>query len=136
MGFNLHNHSNRTNIAFKTHPIWFVSELDKSKDSVSDRKAHLKRQQMALKFLQKQHLVPEHIETRNLYTPMHPNMTQGQLHMWVDIFRKDGMIPPSVDVSPRKPEKYVLRVVVWNCEILLDVSGETGEEMNDLYVKG
>ena len=69
---------------------------------------------------------------------MHPNTSQGQLHMWVDIFRKDeGInIPPPVDVSPRKPEKYVLRVVVWNCEILQDVSRVTGEEMNDLYVKG
>ena len=35
--------------------------------------------------------------------------------MWVDMFKKvDGVPPPPVDVSPRKPEKYVLRVVVWN----------------------
>ena len=67
---------------------------------------------------------------------MHPYTSQGQLHMWVDMFRKEGRIPPPIDVSPRKPEKYVLRVVVRNCEILQDVSEVTGEEMNDLYVKG
>ena len=56
--------------------------------------------------------------------------------MWVDIFKKGVGIPPPVDVSPRKPEKYILRVVVWNCEVLQDVSAVTGEEMNDLFVKG
>ena len=71
---------------------------------------------------------------------MHPNTSQGQLHMWVDIFRKDGSIdvPPPVDVSPRKPEKYVLRIVVWNTsDVVLDeVSVATGEAMSDIYVKG
>ena len=116
--------------------MWFVSELDKSQHSDHKANLELNKQQLALNVLHKQHLVPEHIETRNLYTPMHPSTSQGQLHMWVDIFKKEEGIPPPVDVSPRKPEKYVLRVVVWNCEILVDVSEQTGEEMNDLYVKG
>ena len=111
-----------------------ISERDTSQDL--GRRAYLNKQQLALNVLHKQGLVPEHIETRNLYTPMHPYTSQGQLHMWVDMFRKEGRIPPPVDVSPRKPEKYVLRVVVWNCEVLQDVSKVTGEEMNDLYVKG
>ena len=73
---------------------------------------------------------------RNLYTPMHPDTSQGQLHMWVDIFKTEWEIPPPVDVSPRKPEKYILRVVVWNCELRETALEKTGEERSDIYVKG
>ena len=80
-----------------------ISELSDNQDP--NRRVHFNRQQLALNILHKQNLIPEHIETRNLYTPMHPNTSQGQLHMWVDIFRNDGSIdiPPPIDVSPRKP---------------------------------
>ena len=68
-------------------------------------------------------------------THTHP---QGQLHMWVDIFPNDGNIPAPVDISPRKPVKYVLRIIVWNTKdvILDDDSIVTGEAMSDIYVKG
>ncbi len=67
-----------------------------------------------------------------------PTIPQGSLHMWVDIFPKDTNIPPPVDISPRKPESYVLRIVVWNTkDVLLDeTSTATGEDMSDIYVKG
>ena len=73
-----------------------------------------------------------------LYTQSpYPPYTQGQLHMWVDIFPNDGTVPPPIDISPRKPEKYVLRIVVWNTKdvILDEVSVVTGEAMSDIYVK-
>lgn len=58
--------------------------------------------------------------------------------MWVDIFPKDTNIPAPIDISPRQPEKYVLRIVVWNTsDVLLDeTSVATGEDMSDIYVKG
>ena len=99
-------------------------------------------QRLALHILHQKELefVPEHIETRNLYTAMQPGISQGQLHMWVDMFKKvDGIPPPPpVDVSPRKPEKYVLRIVVWNTKdvILNEHSLVSGESMSDIYVKG
>ena len=57
--------------------------------------------------------------------------------MWVDIFPKDNL-PPPVDISPRKPDKYVLRVVVYNTKdvILDEISVVTGDAMSDIYVKG
>ena len=95
-------------------------------------------QRLALHILHQQNLVPEHIETRNIYNPLQPGISQGQLHMWVDIFRKDLNLPNPIDVSPRKPEKYILRVVVWNTKdvVLDEVSVATGEAMSDIYIKG
>eukprot|EP00731_Ephydatia_muelleri_P036905 Em0351g5a len=96
-------------------------------------------QRLALHILRERKLVPEHIETRTLYNPLQPGISQGKLHMWVDIFPKTGAnIPPPIDISPRKPEKYYLRIVVWNTkDVLLDeVSVATGEAMSDIYVKG
>jgi hypothetical protein len=82
--------------------------------------------------------VPEHVEERTLYNPVTPHIPMGTLHMWVDIFPKEGALPPPVDISPRKPDKFVLRVVVYNTmDVLLDeVSVVTGDAMSDIYVKG
>ena len=59
--------------------------------------------------------------------------------MWVDIFPQNATIPPPVDISPRKPENYVLRIVVWNTEDVIsgDISAwPMREEMSDIYIKG
>ncbi|XP_054398188.1 fer-1-like protein 4 isoform X10 [Pongo abelii] len=82
-------------------------------------------------------LVPEHVETRPLYHPHSPGLLQGSLHMWIDIFPRDVPAPPPVDIKPRQPISYELRVVIWNTEdvVLDDVNPLTGEMSSDIYVK-
>uniref|UniRef100_A0A2K6C476 C2 domain-containing protein n=1 Tax=Macaca nemestrina TaxID=9545 RepID=A0A2K6C476_MACNE len=82
-------------------------------------------------------LVPEHVETRPLYHPRSPGLLQGSLHMWIDIFPRDVPAPPPVDIKPRQPVSYELRVVIWNTEdvVLDDVNPLTGEMSSDIYVK-
>lgn len=46
--------------------------------------------------------------------------------------------PRIVDITPIKPIKYELRVIVWNTmDVLLDEDDFfTGERKSDIYVKG
>ncbi|GIY69883.1 otoferlin [Caerostris darwini] len=84
-------------------------------------------------------LVPEHVETRPLYHPDKPGIEQGKLEMWVDMFAMDMPLPkPPTDISPRKPNSYELRVIIWNTDdvVLEDDAFFTGEKMSDIYVKG
>uniref|UniRef100_A0A3Q3F5P3 C2 domain-containing protein n=1 Tax=Labrus bergylta TaxID=56723 RepID=A0A3Q3F5P3_9LABR len=64
---------------------------------------------------------------------------QGQVQMWVDMFPMDLPHPgPSVDISPRKPKGYELRIIIWNTEdvILEDSNFLTGQQSSDIYIKG
>ncbi|CDQ59600.1 unnamed protein product [Oncorhynchus mykiss] len=67
-------------------------------------------------------LIPEHVETRPLLNPDKPGIEQGRIEMWVDMFPKDMPAPgPAIDISPRKPKKYVLV----QCNVLLNTFSET-----------
>ena len=66
-------------------------------------------------------------------------LLQGKLEMWVDMFPMDMPLPNlPVDVSPRKPSSYELRVIIWNTDevVLEDDAFFSGDKMSDIYVKG
>ncbi|CAF1244784.1 unnamed protein product [Rotaria sordida] len=83
-------------------------------------------------------LVSEHIECRSIFDPKIPDVEQGKLEMWLDIFPMSR--PPSsapVDITPLKPIPYQLRLTIWNTTDieLNDENFITGEKTSDIYVK-
>jgi len=94
-------------------------------------------QNAALRLLRAAGLIPEHIETRRLTAPTQPDIEQGKLQMWVDIFpRSVGDPGDVVNIAPRKPKQFELRLIVWNViEVPLTEENFAGERMTDIYLK-
>lgn len=66
-------------------------------------------------------------------------LIQGKIQLWIDIFPSTDLPPPQpVDIAPRKPVAYELRVTIWNTEdvILQEDDFFLGEKVSDIYVYG
>ncbi|OPJ82667.1 fer-1-like protein 4 [Patagioenas fasciata monilis] len=131
---------------FKVPPEAFPEEASvRNKRGVADENWSVDDEHKALYVLQHWEempgygykLVPEHVEIRSLYNPENPGLVQGSLHMWIDMFPTDVPAPPPVNIKPRLPVSYELRVIIWNTDdvILDDVNPVTGEPSSDIYVR-
>ena len=67
--------------------------------------------------------MPEHIETRSLYRLNTPNLEQGKIELWIDMFSDEFVnLPNPVNIDLPKPIKCQLRVVIKNTkEVYLDL---------------
>ncbi|KAL7675086.1 hypothetical protein ACOME3_001355 [Neoechinorhynchus agilis] len=106
-------------------------------DNKCDWKNDDKIQNIALQILRKLRLTREHVETRTLYNPAKPQIATGRLQMWIDKWLIQSVPTTIVEITPRRPALYQLRVVVWNVNTFLKIiQSYAREDYPDLYVEG
>ncbi|XP_017954999.1 fer-1-like protein 6 [Drosophila navojoa] len=82
-------------------------------------------------------LVPEHVETRSLYTDDSPGVLQGKIQMWLELYETSMFLPTPVDITPVAPYDYEVRVVVKSLrDIQFGDKNIFGKLMSDIYVIG
>ncbi|CAQ35045.1 C2 domain-containing protein [Caenorhabditis elegans] len=93
-------------------------------------------QTIALFILRQMNLVPEHVESRPLFSDKGGRTQKGELRMFVDIFPMEyGAIPAPFNIAPRKPINYQLRIAVMDVRGAIPVKRSFAEPVSDLYVK-
>ncbi|MGH0182986.1 UNVERIFIED_CONTAM: hypothetical protein FKN15_010929 [Acipenser sinensis] len=128
-------------IPTEAFPEELLKKNKKTEEDLSELEEHkalfvLQQWEQMLGFGSK--LVPEHVEIRSLLNSEKPGLAQGYVHMWIDMFPVDVPAPPPVNIKPRLPISYELRVIIWNTDdvFLEDVNPFTGALSSDIYVKG
>ncbi|KAH8257038.1 hypothetical protein KR038_001739 [Drosophila bunnanda] len=82
-------------------------------------------------------LVPEHVETRSLYRDDYPNVEQGKLQLWIELFEANIYVPNAIDITPVPPAYFEVRVVVKNLTGIQAADKNIfGKLMSDIYVMG
>lgn len=76
-------------------------------------------------------LVPEHVETRTIHSPLAQNVSCGEVRLFVDLFPLNvGAIPAPLDISPRCPDKYQLRIAVLQVSDAIPVKRSFGKPVS------
>ncbi|KAI6228647.1 hypothetical protein M3Y99_01205300 [Aphelenchoides fujianensis] len=116
-------------------PFW-LSEAE-AKSTYNKHFVGRPLQRLALHCLRQVGLVPEHVETRALYNSVNPEAECGVLEMWVDVFPKciAERIPPAIDITPRQPQPYQLRIAVFGLRNVILQKKSMGRPAADLYVR-
>ncbi|KAM3717086.1 Dysferlin [Dirofilaria immitis] len=121
-------------IAIAGVAVWF-SDIEKGPPNHVDILGR-PLQRVALYILSKMNLVPEHVETRPLYSAINPENECGKLEMFVDLFpHAVGSIPPPLNISLRQPHKFQLRVAVWSVRNVILTKRTMGKPAADIYLK-
>ncbi|XP_070136195.1 otoferlin isoform X2 [Drosophila bipectinata] len=82
-------------------------------------------------------LIPEHVETRSLCRDDYPNVEQGKLQLWIELFESNIYVPQPIDITPVPPSEFEVRVVVKNLKgIQFADKNIFGKLMSDIYVIG
>ncbi|KAH8301129.1 hypothetical protein KR018_003081 [Drosophila ironensis] len=82
-------------------------------------------------------LVPEHVETRSLCRDDYPNVEQGKLQLWIELFESNIYVPHPIDITPVPPAQFEVRVVVKSVHGMQPADKNIfGTLMSDVYVVG